>query len=76
MILLVLIVLLTSELPDPGMPYFVPFMGTVGLFVGGLAAHVRGVSADERSRWAGIGTWADIGIGGVVWIAVYVIDRL
>ena len=76
MILLVLIVLLTSELPDPGMPYFVPFIGTVGLFVAGLVAHLRGISPDERSRWISAGTWVGLGIGGAVWIAVYAIDRL
>jgi hypothetical protein len=76
MMLLVLIVLLTSELPDPGMPYFVPLMGTVGLFVGGLIAHLRGVPPDERQRWAGTGTWAGIGIGGAVWMFIYAMDRL
>ena len=57
MTLLVPLVLLTSSLPDPGMPSFVPLMGTVGLFIGGLVAHLRGIPADERSRWTGTGTW-------------------
>ncbi|HEU4704032.1 MAG TPA: hypothetical protein VFS37_16235 [Conexibacter sp.] len=76
MIPLVLLILLASELPDPGMPHFVPLMGTLGLFVGGLAAHLRGIPAEERSRCTGTGTWAGIGVGGAVWIAVHVIDRL
>ncbi len=76
MTLLVLLILLTSELPDPGMPYFVPLMGTIGLFVGGLVAHLRDLPPDERPRWTGTGTWVGVGIGGAVWIVVYVIDRL
>jgi hypothetical protein len=72
----VLLILLTSELPDPGMPYFVPLMGTVGLFVGGLVAHIRGISPEERSRWTSTGTWAGIGIGAAVWAVVYAMDRL
>jgi len=76
MIPLVLLILLTSELPDPGMPYFAPLMGAVGFFVGGLLAHLRSVAADERSRWAGTGMWVGIGVGGTIWTLVYVIDRL
>jgi hypothetical protein len=76
MILLVLIVLLTAELPDPGMPYFAPLVGGIGYFVGGLLAEIRRVSADERSRWTGTGMWAGIGIGGAIWAVVYAMDRL
>jgi len=76
MILLVDLVLLTSELPDPGMPYFAPLVGTIGFFVGGLLAHLRHIPADERSRWTGSGTWVGIGVGGAIWAVVYAMDRL
>jgi hypothetical protein len=73
---LVALILLTSELPDPGQPAFVPLAGSVDLFLGGLLALAKRVPPEERSRWMGAGTWAGIGFGGAVWIIAITMDRL
>lgn len=70
------IVVLASQPPDPGQLSFAPLMGAVGLFVGGLVAHLRGASEEERSRLVNIGTWSGIGFGLVVWSLDFAIDRL
>ena len=71
-----LAVVLASELPDPGQMSFVPLTGAVGLFVGGLVAHVRGSSDEERGRLTGLGTWCGLGGGLVVWLLGFAIDLL
>ncbi|HKG37999.1 MAG TPA: hypothetical protein VKB25_03340 [Conexibacter sp.] len=70
------IVVLASELPDPGQLSFAPLMGAVGLFIGGLLGHLRGVSDDERSRLTNVGTWSGIGFGLVVWFLGFAIHPL
>jgi hypothetical protein len=65
-----------AELPEFGQPAFVPLMGSVGFFVGGLLAHIRRVPPDERSRWMGVGTWAGLGVGRAIWILVFATDLL
>ena len=75
MILLTL-VLLASELPHPGQMSLAPLMGAAGLFVGGLVAHVRGVSHERRARLIGIGTWSGTGIGFAVWMLGFALDLL
>lgn len=76
MILLVLIVLLASELPDPGQMSFAPLMGAVGLFAGGLVAHVRGVSREERTHWISVGMWSGTGVGFAIWMLGFATDVL
>jgi hypothetical protein len=67
---------LASELPDPGQLSFAPLMGAVGLFVGGVWAHLRGASDDERSRLTNVGTWSGVGFRLVVWILGFAIHPL
>jgi hypothetical protein len=71
-----LIVVFASRLPDPGQLSFAPLMGAVGLFVGGLLAHLRGASDAERSRLTSVGTWSGIGFGLVVWSLGFAIHPL
>jgi hypothetical protein len=68
--------LLASALPDVGQASFVPLMGSVGFFVGGLLARLRGVPLAARSHWMSVGTWVGIGVGGAIWFLTYAIDRL
>lgn len=70
------VIVLASELPDPGQLSFAPLMGAVGLFVGGLVAHARGVSPEERARWISAGTWSGIGVGVVIWMLGFAIGLL
>lgn len=76
MSLLIGLVLLTSELPDPGQMSFAPIMGAVGMFVGGLVALLRGRSDVERARLTNLGTWTGIGVGLAVWGLGFAIDLL
>jgi hypothetical protein len=70
---LLLVVLLASELPDPGQPSFATLCAGYGMFVaGGLAwLRRRPISPD-----AGAGGVAGFGIGLVAWLAALAIDRL
>jgi hypothetical protein len=70
------ILVLASELPDPGQMSFAPLMGTVGLFVSGFIAELRGVSHEQRARWVAIGTWAGTGVGFAVWMLGFAMDPL
>jgi hypothetical protein len=72
----VAIVILASELPDPGQLSFAPILGAVGFFVSGLLARLRGVSDEERTRSADRGTWVGIGIGLAVWLLGFPIHAL
>lgn len=76
MMALLIALVLASELPDPGQLSFAPLMGAVGMFVGGLWAHLRGASADERSRLTNVGTWSGIGFGIAVWLLGFAIHPL
>lgn len=67
---------LASELPDPGQMSFAPLMGALGLFVGGLVAHLRGASDEARARWTSRGTWWGIGVGLAVWLLGFAIHPL
>lgn len=75
MTLLVLIVLLAAELPDPGKPATVPLAGTLGAFAGGLLAACRG-RRDVIPRGMAEGSLAGCAVGVLAWIAAFAIDRL
>jgi hypothetical protein len=70
------VLVLASELPDPGQMSFAPLMGAVGLFAGGLVAHVRGVSHEERTRWISVGTWSGTGVGFAISMLGFATDLL
>ena len=70
------ILVLASELPDPGQMSFGPLMGGAGLFVSGLVAQVLGMSHEQRARWVAIGTWAGTGVGFAVWMLGFAMDPL
>jgi hypothetical protein len=55
---------------------FAPLMGAVGLFLGGLVAHLRGVPHEKRTHWMNVGTWSGTGIGIAVWMLGFATDLL
>lgn len=73
---LLIVIVLASELPDPGQMSFAPIMGAVGLFVGGLVVHLRGGSDEERARLTNLGTWIGIGVGLAIWGLGFAMDLL
>ena len=70
------VIVLASELPDPGQMSFAPLMGAVGLFAGGLVAQVRGVSREERTHWISVGMWSGTGVGFAIWMLGFATDLL
>jgi hypothetical protein len=76
MTLLVLLVLLTSELPDPGMPSTVTFFGGIGAFVGALVAHLRRLPSTSAGDATRMGMMIGVGTGLVGWTVALAIDRL
>jgi len=73
---LLVVVLLTSELPDPGKPSTIALAGTLGAFVGALVAECRklpsGPAGDLTRRGMVVGAGAGLG----AWLAVFAIDLL
>jgi hypothetical protein len=76
MTLLILIVLLTSELPDPGRLGTITLAGGLGAFAGALAAHVRRRPSQVASDMARLGMVVGFGVGLAGWLVALAIDRL
>jgi len=76
MIPFVLLILLTSELPDPGRVSTVTFAATFGSVVGALVAHLRGLSSQRAGDATRIGLIVGFGAGLLGWLLAFAIDRL
>jgi len=76
MTLLLVIVLLTSELPDPGRIATITFVGTFGACVGVFVAHVRRLPSERAGDLMRIGMLVGFGTGLLGWLAAFAIDRL
>jgi hypothetical protein len=76
MTLLLLLVLLTAELPDPGRLSTITFAATFGSVIGALAAHLRKLPSDRAGDATRIGLILGFGAGLLGWLAVFAIDRL
>jgi hypothetical protein len=75
MISLLLIVLLTSALPDLGQPSVMAIAAAFGHFAGGLLAMCRR-GREHIGRAMAEGSLAGYGTGLFVWIVVLAMDRL
>ncbi len=73
---LALIVLLTSQLPDPGSFGTITVAATFGVCMGALLAHLRGLSSERATDLARIGMLIGFGVGLLGWIVAFAIDRL
>ena len=73
MIPFVLLILLTSELPDPGAPMFPGLCAGYGGFAAGLVAWRR---RRPLGPHVAAGTLMGFGLGFVGWIATLATDRL
>jgi hypothetical protein len=74
--LLVVTILLTSELPDPGRMGTITLAGGLGAFVGAMIAYARRQSSQVASDMTRIGMLVGVGAGLVGWFVVFAIDRL
>jgi hypothetical protein len=72
----VVLILLTSELPDPGKPSTVTFLGGIGAFVGALVAQLRRLPSTRAGDATRIGMVLGVGAGLVGWTVALAIDRL
>jgi hypothetical protein len=72
-IAVVLIVLLTSELPDPGRFSFMTNCAGLGMFVGGIVGWVR---RRPLAPFVTGGSMIGFGVGLGCWIVAVAIDRL
>ncbi|HEX4806988.1 MAG TPA: hypothetical protein VFU94_13910 [Conexibacter sp.] len=70
---LLVLVLLTSELPDPGAPMFPGICAGYGGFVAGLLAWRRRLSIGPRVTG---GSVVGFGVGLLCWLTALAIDRL
>ena len=76
MTLPVLIVLLTSDLPDPGQPAFPNICGTFGGFVGMAIGMGRRFAWERTMKTAAQVGAAGYGIGFAIWLIVVATDLL
>lgn len=76
MTLFVVLILLTSELPDPGKVGTVTFAGGFGAFVGALVAHLRGHSSEQAAHLVRRGMLVGFGSGLIGWTVSFAIYRL
>lgn len=76
MILLVVLVLLTSELPHPGRLTTITFAATFGSVIGALIAHLRRLPSDKAGDATRIGLILGFGAGLLGWLGAFAIDRL
>jgi len=76
MIPFILLILLSADLPDPGMPSTVTFCGGIGAFVGAVVAHLRRFSSRSAGDATRIGMVIGVGAGLVGWAVASAIDRL
>jgi hypothetical protein len=76
MIVLVLLVLLTSELPDPGRLSTITFAATFGSVIGAAAAYLRKLPSDRAGDATRMGLILGFATGSLGWLVVLAIDRL
>jgi hypothetical protein len=76
MIALVRIVLLSSELPDPGRLSTAAYASLLGGFVGGLLGRLQGHSRDRINGLTADGAFVGFGVAFIGWLVVAAIDRL
>lgn len=69
----VAIVLLSSELPDPGLPSFTTLCAGFGMFLGGVLGWLRRRPVAPLVTGGGV---VGFGVGLVGWLTVLAIDRL
>ena len=72
----VLLILLTSELPDPGRLAFPGICGTFGGFVGMATGMSRRLAWERTTKLAAQGGAVGYGVGFVGWLVAVAIDRL
>jgi hypothetical protein len=73
MTLFVLLILLTSELPDPGAPMFPTLCAGHGGFLAGVGAWVR---RRQIGPFVAGGSVVGFGVGYICWLTALAIDRL
>lgn len=76
MTLLVAIVLLTSELPDPGKLCTVTFASAFGGFLGGAIGRARSGSRDRVKDLTVDGAFVGFALGFAGWLIAFAIHRL
>ena len=76
MIPFVLLILLATDLPDPGQPSTVTFFGGIGAFVGAAVAYLRGLPSAAAGDATRIGMVIGVAAGLVGWTVALAIDRL
>jgi hypothetical protein len=76
MTLVVVLVLLTSELPDPGKLGTITLAGALGGFVGAMLAIVRRRPSQVAADMTRVGMVLGIGAGLAGWLVAFAIDRL
>jgi hypothetical protein len=76
MILLVLLILLTSELPDPGRLSTITLAATFGSVVGAVVAPLRKLPSDRAGDATRLGLVLGFGAGVLGWLVVLATDRL
>jgi hypothetical protein len=75
-LLLVTLVLLASELPDPGQPTFPNICGTFGGFIGMAIGIGRRVAWEQTMKLAAQVGAVGYGIGFGIWLVLVAIDLL
>jgi hypothetical protein len=75
-VILLVLVLLTSELPDLGRLSTVTFMATFGSVIGASAAYLRRLPSDRAGDATRIGLILGFAAGLLSWLIVFAIDRL
>ncbi len=76
MILLVLIVMLTAELPDPGRLATAGFASLIGAFAGSLIGRLLGHSRERVDELTKDGAFVGCGIAFAAWLIVVATDVL
>jgi len=72
----ILIVLLVSELPDPGRVSTITFATTFGTVLAALIVHLRRLPPEQAAAAMRIGLIVGFLTGAIVWLTVLAIDRL
>jgi hypothetical protein len=73
---LVVLILLTSELPDPGRTGTITLAGGLGAFAGAMIAYLRRLPSQAASDMTRIGMLLGVGAGLAGWLVAFAIDRL
>jgi membrane protein YqaA with SNARE-associated domain len=76
MTLLLLLILLTSELPDPGRLAMVAYVSLLGGFVGSLIGRLCRRPRERVNEMAADGAFVGFGVAFIGWVVAVAIDRL